>query len=119
MKTIDFRLINESMRTAIGNMTKEILRAMYGIDFRFDVDLVNINPLIKEEDGDKRFSIKGKPEQVKSYVKSVARTKFYLDAMMEFGKEHPMAIKRKEELDQSVSQFELETGVTWPFKHEG
>lgn len=119
MKTIDFRLVNESFRTMLGNITKDILSAMYGVDFRFDVDLVNINALMKEEDSNKRFSIKGKPEQVKTYVKSVAKTKFYLDAMVEFGKEHPMAIKRKEELDQAVSQFEMETGVTWPFKHEG
>jgi hypothetical protein len=39
--------------------------------------------------------------------------------MMEFGKEHPTTIKRKEELDQAVLGFEQETGVTWPFKHEG
>jgi hypothetical protein len=30
-----------------------------------------------------------------------------------------MTSKRKIELDQAVVEFERETGVTWPFKHEG
>ena len=45
--------------------------------------------------------------------------KFYLDAMMEMGHEHPMTAKRKEELDQATEEFERETGLSWPFKHEG
>ena len=56
---------------------------------------------------------------MKSYIKATARMKFYLDAVFEFGKEHPMSVKRREELDQAVSEFQQETGVTWPFKHEG
>ena len=118
MKVVDFNIINESMRRMIGNITKDLLKAMYGVDFKFDVDLANLSSLMREEEENLSFKIKGEPEQVKSYVKSVARTKFYLDAMMEFGKEHPMTIKKKEELDQAVSEFEEETGTTWPFKHE-
>jgi len=39
--------------------------------------------------------------------------------MMEMGKDHPMALKRKAELDQATKEFEMETGFAWPFKHEG
>jgi len=117
MKSIDFRLVNESLQRMIGNMTKELIKAMYGVDFRFDVDLATLSQVMKEENT-QEFSIKGKPEQVRSYVKATARTKFYLDAIMDLGKEHPMTAKRKTELDQAVSEFENETGITWPFKHE-
>lgn len=117
MKSIDFRLVNESLQRMIGNMTKEIIKAMYGVDFRFDVDLATLSQVMKEENT-QEFSIRGKPEQVRSYVKATARTKFYLDAIMDLGKEHPMTAKRKTELDQAVSEFESETGITWPFKHE-
>ena len=117
MKSIDFRLVNESLQRMIGNMTKGIIKAMYGVDFKFDVDLAKLSQTMNEENTQK-FSIKGEVEQVKSYVKATARTKFYLDAIMEFGKEHPMTTKRKTELDQAVSEFESETGITWPFKHE-
>ena len=120
MKTIDFKALNEgTIIGAIGNITKEILKAMYGVDFRFDVDLTNLSSLMKEEENNKKFSIKGEPQQVKSYIKAVARMKFYLDAIVEFDKEHPMAVKRREELDHAVSDFEQETGISWPFKHEG
>jgi|TARA_B100000282_G_scaffold293326_1_gene268453 hypothetical protein len=120
MNVIDFRSINEaSLQRVLGNVTKNILRSMYGVDFKFDVDLTNLSALMKEEENIKKFSIRGEPAQVKSYIKATARMKFYLDAMMEFGKKHPTAIKRKEELDQAVSEFQQETGVTWPFKHEG
>jgi len=120
MKSINFNMLNEtSMQAVLGNITKDILKAMYGVDFRFDVDLANISSLIKEEENNLTFSIKGEPAQVKSYVKSIARMKFYLDAMMEKGKDHPMALKRKAELDQATKEFEMETGFAWPFKHEG
>jgi hypothetical protein len=120
MKSIDFNLLREtSLQAVVGNITKDILKAMYGVDFRIDVDLINLSALMKEEQNEKKFSIKGHPEQVKSYIKAVARTKFYLDAIMEMGKEHPMTMKRKAELDQSISEFESETSVSWPFKHEG
>ena len=120
MKTINFNSLNEaSLQAVIGNVTKDIIKAMYGVDFKFDVDLTNLSALMKEEEHNKKFSIKGQPGQVKSYIKATARMKFYLDAVFEFGKEHPMSVKRREELDQAVSEFQQETGVTWPFKHEG
>ena len=120
MKSINFFIVNESLQAMTGNITKSIIKSMYGVDFRFDVDLANISQLMKEEGKNhERFSIKGKPEQVKAYVKATARMKFYLDAIMEFGKEHPMAAKRQAELDNAVMEFESETGVSWPFKHEG
>ena len=87
MRNIDFRLVNESLQRMIGNMTKELIKAMYGVDFRFDVDLATLSQVMKEENT-QEFSIKGEPEQVRSYVKATARTKFYLDAVMEFGKKH-------------------------------
>ena len=119
MISLNFNMLNEtSGNRLIGNLTREIIKAMYGVDFRFDVDLVNLQNLIKEQEEGLKFSIKGEPSQVKSYIKSVARMKFYLDAMMEMGKEHPMTGKRKVELDQATQEFEKETGLSWPFKHE-
>tara|TARA_R100000030_G_scaffold69508_1_gene53270 strand:- start:86 stop:448 length:363 start_codon:yes stop_codon:yes gene_type:complete len=120
MISLNFNLLNEtSLQSVVGNLTKEIIKSMYGVDFRFDIDLINLQSLIKEQEEGLKFSIKGEPSQVKSYIKSVARMKFYLDAMMEMGHEHPMTAKRKEELDQATEEFERETGLSWPFKHEG
>lgn len=118
VNTLDFTVLNESLQNMIGNVTKSILKAMYGVDFRFDVDLANLPNLMKEQE-QLNFTIRGEKSKVKSYVKAVARMKFYLDAMMDYGKEHPMTIKRKEELDLAVGDFEQETGARWPFKHEG
>ena len=118
MNTLDFTVLNESLQNMIGNVTKSILKAMYGVDFRFDVDLANLPNLMKEQE-QLNFTIRGEKSKVKSYVKAVARMKFYLDAMVDYGKEHPMAVKRKEELDLAVREFEQETGARWPFKHEG
>jgi hypothetical protein len=120
MISINFNLLNEtSIQSMVGNLTKEIIKSMYGVDFRIDVDLVNLSNLIKENESNLKFSIKGERAQVKSYVRSVARMKFYLDAILEKGKEHPLTMKRKEELDQATREFENETGLIWPFKHEG
>ena len=118
MNTLDFTSLNEGLTNLIGNVTKSIIKAMYGVDFRFDVDLANIGTLVKEEN-ELKFSIKGEPSQVKSYVKAVTRMKFYLDSMADYGKDHPNTTKRKELLDAAVVEFEQETGVSWPFKHEG
>ena len=118
VNTLDFTVLNESLQNMIGNVTKSILKAMYGVDFRFDVDLASLPSLMKEEEH-LNFTIRGEKSKVKSYVRAVARMKFYLDAMVDYGKEHPMAVKRKEELDLAVREFEQETGARWPFKHEG
>ena len=45
--------------------------------------------------------------------------KNYLEAYSQFGKEHPMTTKQRVILDQAVQQFELKTGITWPFVDEG
>lgn len=120
MKSIDFQLVTESLQRMIGTVTKDILKAMYGVDFKFNVDLATLSQALKEEEmSQKKFSIKGKPEQVKSYIKATAKMKFFLDALLDYGDDHPMTSKRKAELDQAVVEFERETGVTWPFIHEG
>ena len=49
MKSINFFIVNESLQAMIGNITKSIIKSMYGVDFRFDVDLANISQLMKEE----------------------------------------------------------------------
>ena len=119
MISLNFNMLNETSGSRlVGNLTREIIKAMYGVDFKFDVDLIDITKIINEEEENLKFSIKGEPSQVKSYIKSVARMKFYLDAMIEMGKEHPMTAKRKEELDQATEEFQRETGLPWPFKHE-
>ena len=50
METLDFKALNEtSLQNVIGNMTKEIIKAMYGVDFKFDVDLTNLSAIMKEQ----------------------------------------------------------------------
>jgi uncharacterized protein YecA (UPF0149 family) len=74
----------------------------------------------EEEEGPKlKFSIKGKKKDVKAYADAIMAEKNYLDAYMEYGKEHPQTVRTRELLDQAVKNFEGNTGIVWPFKDEG
>ena len=103
--------LNETWNEMLGSWTKTLLKYMYGKD-------VNIVANLNEEDAKTQFVVRGKYKDVKAYAKAVAAEKEFLDAYREFGDNHPQTAKKRQELRADVSDFEMVTGLTWPFKDE-
>ena len=118
---IDFtkkRQLNETYSEALASWTKTMLRWMYGPDVQI---VANVNEEEGEEakvDSKLKFLIRGEHDDVKTYSTALVREKQYLDAYVEFGKDHPQAIKMRELLKNAVGDFESTTGLIWPFKDE-
>lgn len=91
-----------------------------GVQVVANVTQPTITSLVKEEDVElsSNFILRGKYSDVKSYAEAIVREKEYLDAIMEFGKDHMHTAKAKERLDTAVYRFESVTGLRWPFKDE-
>lgn len=103
--------LNETWNEMVGWWTKFLLRQMYGKDVKM---VANLN----EEENVKRFTIKGRYQDVKAYAKAVVAEKEFLDAYSEYGSDHPYTAKKRAELRAEVSNFENVTGIKWPFKDE-
>jgi len=118
------QLLKESWLKAWGEWNKTLLRYMYGDNVKMMAKLKDpsLGDLMREEDEEDipklKFSISGKKKDVKSYADAIMAEKNYLDAYMEYGKEHPQTVKTRELLDQAVKEFEGNTGMMWPFKDE-
>lgn len=66
--------------------------------------------------GEIPVNIKGKPDQVKSFAKTLGREKRYLQNWKDFGLDDPKTYKSKMNLDKSIKGFQRKTGIKWPFK---
>ena len=124
MVVVDFRkeniLLNEAgILSALGSWTKTILKHMYGKDVKMvgNVSVDSITNLIKEDD-EPNFIIRGRFRDVKAYASAIVKEKDYLDAYVEFGKEHMQTVKAREYLRSAVAEFESATGLKWPFIDE-
>ena len=82
-----------------------------------NVSVDSITNLIKEDD-EPNFIIRGRFRDVKAYASAIVKEKDYLDAYVEFGKEHMQTAKAREYLRSSVAEFESATGLKWPFIDE-
>ena len=125
MIVIDFTKNNKLLTEAgilsmLGAWSKALLRHMYGKDVAMVADLnkINISSLVTE-DNEPNFIIRGKHRDVKAYAIALVREKEYLDAIVDFGKEHPNTAKARSNLIPAVREFESSTGLKWPFKDEG
>jgi len=119
---IDFtkkRQLNETYSEMLASWTKTMLKFMYGDNVTV---VANVNEEERDEskvDSQVKFLIRGEHDDVKTYSITLVRQKQYLDAYVEFGKEHPQTIKARELLNNAVGDFESTTGLIWPFKDEG
>lgn len=102
--------LNETWNEMVGSWTKTLLKYMYGDDVKI---VANLN-----EEAKTQFVIRGKYKDVKAYAKAVSAEKEFLDAYREFGNDHPQTQKKRQELRADVQNFEMVTGITWPFKDE-
>ena len=93
---------------------------MYGKDVKMvgNVNVGTISDIIKEDEEEPNFIIKGRYRDVKAYASAIVKEKAYLDAYSEFGKDHPQTVKARENLRPAVAEFESATGLKWPFVDE-
>jgi len=118
------QLLKESWLKAWGEWNKTLLRYMYGDDVKMMAKLKepSLGDLMKEDDEEEgpklKFSITGKKKDVKAYADALMAEKNYLDAYVEYGREHLQTVKTRELLNQAVAEFEGNTGIMWPFKDE-
>ena len=91
--------LNESFLLMFGTAIKMILQRMFGQD----VYLPDI-------------SVTGSPQQMKSFTTALASEKRYFDSYVRFGLNDPRTYKDRSKLQSSISQFERDTGIKWPFK---
>ena len=89
--------LNESWLVTFGWAVKELLGAMIGG--------VSIP-----------VHLKGKPADVRSFVKTLGAEKKYIQDYKKFGLDNPRTYKSKSTLDSAVGRFERKTGIKWPFK---
>ena len=64
----------------------------------------------------RRYKIKGKKEDVRSFAKTLGREKKYLEILKKHGLDDPKTFKSKASLDKAIKSFEEGTGLKWPFK---
>ena len=104
-------LLTEDYLTAIGNWSKWLLNRMFGDELGIKAKLGE-----NEEEQKPNFVIRGKYRDVKAYAQALGREKDYIVAYSKYGKDHPITVKEKAELDKATNHFRRLTGIMWPFK---
>ena len=110
--TKDPNLLTESWLNNFGEWNKFMLNYIYGKEAK-DFYIIN------EEEQEIKFKIKGTAKDLKAYANAIMAEKEYLEAYVQFGREHPMTNKQRIYLDSAVEDFENTTGIRWPFTDEG
>jgi len=64
---------------------------------------------------DLKVSAAGSQSQIMSFFTALQREKRYMDSFMKHGLNDAQTKHSQYELEDSVREFEFETGLTWPF----
>tara|TARA_R110000751_G_scaffold240343_1_gene340967 strand:- start:569 stop:895 length:327 start_codon:yes stop_codon:yes gene_type:complete len=59
----------------------------------------------------------GTSNQIDAFMEALTSEKKYMDSYLKNGLSDRKTMKSKGKLAQSVTRFELETGLVWPFKN--
>ncbi len=62
------------------------------------------------------FSVKGSPTQINSFMGALSGEKRYMQSYIKHGLNDPKTLRSRHALSRSVTKFERETGLRWPFK---
>jgi len=89
--------LNESFMVMFRTWVKLILQTIFG-----DLSL----PL----------NVKGNPRDVESFAKAISGEKRYIDSIKKHGLNNRQTYASRANLASSISKFERDTGLTWPFK---
>lgn len=91
--------ITEAYYTAFANQVRSMMLDLYSMGF------------------DVPMNITGTSSQVDTFMKALKSEKRYMDSYLKHGLNDPKTMSSKHALSNSVRQFELETGLRWPFKN--
>ncbi len=89
--------LDESWLVMFGFWVKKLLKAVFG-----DVSLP--------------VNLKGNPADVRSFLTTLSAEKGHIESIRSHGLNNPQTYKSKSMLDSSISKFERDTGLKWPFK---
>tara|TARA_R110000787_G_scaffold266091_1_gene372165 strand:+ start:546 stop:872 length:327 start_codon:yes stop_codon:yes gene_type:complete len=102
-RTIDLNQVgkplNEALYTAFANKVRDMMLDLYAMGF------------------DVPMNITGTSSQVGSFMKALKGEKRYMDSYIKHGLDDPRTMNSKYTLSSAVKNFELETGLRWPFKN--
>ena len=102
-RTIDLNQVgkplNEALYTAFANKVRDMMLDLYAMGF------------------DVPMNITGTSSQVDSFMKALKGEKRYMDSYIKHGLNDPKTMNSKYTLSSAVKNFELETGLRWPFKN--
>jgi hypothetical protein len=91
--------LNESFLTMFGETVKLLLQRMFGSD--------SILPVGK---------VRGTRSQIRDFENAVTANRDYIQSYIDNGLGNPATHNSKYKLDAAVSNFERQTGISWPFK---
>ena len=66
---------------------------------------------------DLKVSVGGNPAQITAFFTALKREKRYMDSYLKHGLNDNRTLATHHKLANSVSKFETETGLRWPFKN--
>jgi len=99
--------INESFLTMFGSTIKILLRKMFQ---------GNTGRSGQGAFGHGAVKIRGTQSQIKSFSDALNKEKAYITSYQKYGLDDPKTYKNKARLKSSISKFERDTGLKWPFK---
>ena len=103
--------LNEIFLRAFGNLTKWILKRVYGDQM--------LGALVGEGGADVSsgdVKIVGKPREVRAYAEALEAEKEHIRLYNQYGPDHPRTARAKAMLNVSVKKFERVTDIPWPIE---
>jgi hypothetical protein len=90
--------LDESFLAMFGNITKWILKRMFGEEIHMPV------------------TVRGTESEVHAFANALGKEKKYLDVYKKYGLNDPRTHRSKGTLQKAVGKFTRATGLKWPFK---
>jgi hypothetical protein len=98
--------INEIFLQFWGDVVKGIMLRMFGAS----------KPKLYSPYSGSDYRVRGTPSQIKAFGNALQSEKSYIKTYQKYGLDDPKTHKNKAFLKRSISKFERETGLKWPFK---
>jgi len=93
----EYKILKEITYRTLGMKLKNILSAMFGGQ-------------------SVPMTVKGSKREVDSFLDALVKEKKYMAAYLSHGLDDPRTLRNRAKLGNSVTKFERETGIKWPFK---
>jgi len=104
--------VNEIFLKFWGDVVKGIMLRMFGKERPSKIG-TSIYGGVSASPG---YKVRGTPSQIKAFGNALQSEKSYIKAYQKYGLDDPKTHKNKSYLKRSISRFERETGLKWPFR---